>query len=418
VNAPAELMAAIAQQAPELAALRRDLHAHPELSFEEQRTADIVAERLAAFGLPMHRGVARTGIVGVVHGRDGGACGRAVGLRADLDALPVQEQNTFAHASRHAGTMHACGHDGHTAMLLAAAQELARTRAFDGTVYLIFQPAEEGRGGAQAMLDEGLFQRFAMEAVFGMHNWPGLPAGSFAVSPGPVMASANTFKVVVQGKGSHAALPHLGVDPVPVACQIVLALQTIVSRNVKPIDAAVLSVTMVHAGEATNVVPDRCTLEGTVRTFSVDALDIIEPCLRAIAQHTAQAFGADCEVEFLRRCPPVVNTVHEAGFAADVMRSIVGAGQVLAQEPSMPSEDFAFMLQAMPGAYVFIGNGDGVHRHGGHGMGPCMLHNPSYDFNDHLIPLGATYWVRLAEQWLAHTPPPARAQARDEHGRT
>ncbi len=404
----AALIPAVAQQASELAALRRDLHAHPELGFEEQRTAGIVAERLTAWGIPMHRGVARTGIVGVVHGRDGGACGRAVGLRADMDALPVQEQNHFAHASRHAGTMHACGHDGHTAMLLAAAQELARTRAFDGTVVLIFQPAEEGRGGAQLMLEEGLFERFVMEAVFGMHNWPGLPVGSFAVSPGPVMASANTFKVVVQGKGSHAALPHLGVDPVPVACQIVLALQTIVSRNVKPVDAAVLSVTMLHAGEATNVVPELCTLEGTVRTFSVAALDIIEPRLRAIAHHTAQAFGATCEVEFLRRCPPVVNSPHEAEFAAAVLQRIVGAHQVLAQEPSMPSEDFAFMLQARPGAYVFIGNGDGVHRHGGHGVGPCMLHNPSYDFNDSLIPLGATYWVRLAEQWLAHTPPQAR----------
>jgi len=409
MSAAAGVAPGIAAQAEALAALRRDLHAHPELGFEESRTSDIVAERLAAYGIPMHRGVAGTGIVGVVHGRDGGVSGRrdgrgdgrAIGLRADMDALPVQEQNRFAHKSRHAGTTHACGHDGHTAMLLAAAQELARTRNFDGTVYLIFQPAEEGRGGAQAMLQEGLFERFPMEAVFGMHNWPGLPAGSFAASAGPVMASANTFRIVIHGRGAHAALPHLGVDPVPVACQTVLALQTIVSRNLKPIEAAVLSVTMLHAGEATNVIPDACTIEGTVRTFSVAALDLIEPRLRQIATHTAAAMGASCEVEFLRRAPPVVNSAHEAEFAAEVMRRVVGADNVRLQEPSMPSEDFAFMLQAKAGAYVFIGNGEGEHRHSGHGMGPCMLHNPSYDFNDDLIPLGATYWLRLAESWLA-----------------
>ena len=399
----------IAAQSDALAALRRDIHAHPELGFEENRTAALVERCLTDWGIPLHR-MARTGIVGVVHGRDGGACGRAVGLRADLDALPVQEQNQFAHASVHGGLMHACGHDGHTAMLLAAAQELARTRDFDGTVYLIFQPAEEGRGGAVLMVEEGLFGRFPMEAVFGMHNWPGLPAGSFAASPGPVMASANTFKIVIRGKGAHAALPHLGVDPVLVACQTVLALQTIVSRNVKPIDAAVLSVTMLHAGEATNVIPDSCTIEGTVRTFSIAALDVIEPRFGEIARHTAAAFGATAEVEFLRRAPPVVNTPHESWFAAQVMRGIVGDAQVRVQEPSMPSEDFAFMLQAKQGAYVFIGNGEGVHRHAGHGMGPCMLHNPSYDFNDALIPVGATYWLRLAEQWLAAPPPTLAAR--------
>jgi hippurate hydrolase len=395
----------IARQANEIAAIRRDIHAHPELGFEETRTADRVAAFLQACGIPMHRGMAKTGIVGVVHGRDGGACGRAVGLRADMDALPVQEQNSFGHASRYAGLMHACGHDGHTAMLLGAAAELARTRAFDGTVYLIFQPAEEGRGGAQAMVAEGLFERFPMEAVFGMHNWPGLPTGTFAASAGPVMASASIFKIVIRGKGSHAALPHLGVDPVVVACQLITALQTVISRNVKPIDAAVLSVTMVHAGEATNVVPDSCTLEGTVRTFSISALDVIEPRLLAIAEHTAQALGARVEVDFLRKAPPVVNTPHEAAFAAEVMRGIVGADRVREQEPSMPSEDFAFMLQAKQGAYVFIGNGEGEHRLAGHGLGPCMLHNPSFDFNDALLPLGATYWLRLAEQWLAKDRP-------------
>ena len=395
----------------DLAALRRDLHAHPELGFEEDRTADIVAARLAGWGIEVHRGMARTAVIGVVHGRDGGACGRTVGLRADMDALPVQEQNTFAHASRHEGKMHACGHDGHTAMLLAAAQQLARQRDFDGRVILIFQPAEEGRGGAVAMVTEGLFDRFPMEAVFGMHNWPGLPVGSFAVSAGPVMASASTFKVVVRGRGSHAALPHLGIDPVPVACQLVLSLQTIVSRNLKPTDAAVLSVTMIHAGEATNVVPDSCTLEGTVRTFSMAALDAIEARLRVAAEHSCLAMGAACEIEFARRAPPVINHAHESAFAAAVLREMLGPECVLPQEPAMPSEDFAFMLQAKPGCYVFIGNGEGAHRHSGHGEGPCMLHNPSYDFNDALIPLGASYWVRLAQAWLAAAPPRASARA-------
>jgi amidohydrolase len=396
----ATLIESIARQAAGIAALRRDIHAHPELGFEELRTADLVARQLTGWGIPIHRGMARTAVIGIVAGRDRGANGRAIGLRADMDALPLQEQNTFAHASRHAGTMHACGHDGHTAMLLAAAQHLATQRDFDGTVFLIFQPAEEGRGGAQAMVDEGLFERFPMEAVFGMHNWPGYPAGSFAVSPGPVMAGASTFKITVRGQGSHAALPHLGVDPLPVACQMVLALQTIVSRNVKPIDAAVISVTMIHAGEATNVVPERCEIEGTVRCFRTEVLDLIEARMRATAHHTCEAFGAGCELEFTRRAPAVVNHAREALFAAEVMAGIVGADNVLVQEPAMASEDFAYMLQAQAGCYAFVGNGDGAHRESGHGEGPCMLHNPSYDFNDALIPLGATYWVRLVEAWL------------------
>jgi amidohydrolase len=245
-----------------------------------------------------------------------------------------------------------------------------------------------------------------MEAVFGMHNWPGLPVGSFAVSPGPVMASANTFKVVVHGRGGHAALPHRGVDPVLVGCQLVQAWQTIVSRNVKPIDTAVLSVTMLHAGEASNVIPDSCTLQGTVRCFRTEVLDIVEERFRAIARHTAAAAGARVDVEFLRRAPPVVNHTHEALFAAGVLRELFGRERVLVQEPSMPSEDFAFMLQAKPGCYVFIGNGEGAHRASGHGEGPCMLHNPSYDFNDELLPLGASYWRRLAERWLAGPAPP------------
>ena len=395
---------AIAAQAPAIAALRRDIHAHPELCFEEVRTADLVAAKLTQWGIPVHRGMGKTGVVGIVHGRDGGACGRGVGLRADMDALPMQEFNTFAHASQAPGKMHACGHDGHTAMLLAAAQYLASHRDFDGTVYLIFQPAEEGGGGARVMMDDGLFTRFPMEAVFGMHNWPGMPAGTMAVSAGPVMASTSEFKITIRGKGSHAAMPHMGIDPVPIACQVVQGFQSIVSRNKKPLDAGVISVTMIHAGEATNVVPDACELQGTVRTFTTELLDLIERRMRQVAEHTCAAHEARCEFELVRNYPPTVNSPAEAAFARQVMVDILGEDKVLAQEPTLGGEDFAYMLQAKPGAYCFIANGDGGHRDMGHGAGPCTLHNPSYDFNDALIPLGATYWVRLAQAWLNRAP--------------
>jgi amidohydrolase len=318
-----------------------------------------------------------------------------------MDALPIQEFNTFPHASQHAGKMHACGHDGHVAMLLAAAQYLAQHRNFDGTVVLIFQPAEESGGGAREMLRDGLLEKFPMQAVFGMHNWPGMPVGSFAASPGPVMASSNEFKITIRGKGGHAALPHNGLDPVPVACQMVQAFQTIISRNKKPIDAGVISVTMIHAGEATNVIPDSCELQGTVRTFTPQVLDLIERRMQEVAEHTCAAFSVSCEFSFVRKYPSTINSEREAVLARQVMADIVGETQVLAQEPTMGAEDFAFMLQAKPGAYCFIGNGEGNHREIGHGGGPCMLHNPSYDFNDALIPLGGTYWVRLAEAWLA-----------------
>jgi amidohydrolase len=399
------LHADIVGSADELAALRRDIHAHPELGFEEQRTSDLVAAQLAGWGIPLHRGLGRTGVVGLVHGRDGGACGRAIGLRADMDALPVHEANRFAHASRHAGLMHACGHDGHTAMLLAAARHLARRRDFDGTAVLIFQPAEEGRGGAQAMIADGLFERFPVEAVFGLHNWPGYPQGSLACSPGPVMASANTFQLVIRGAGGHAALPHLAADPMPVACQVVQAWQTIISRNKRPLDTAVLSVTMMHGGEVGNVIPDRCTLEGTVRTYRDEVLDLVERRMRDIARHTCAAHGMSCDFEFLRRAPAVVNHAKEAAVAARVAARVCAPGLAMVQEPAMPSEDFAYMLQERPGAYAFIGNGDGLHREHGHGEGPCMLHNPSYDFNDALLPLGATYWVELVREWLGQPRP-------------
>ena len=391
----------IVTQAASIAAVRRDIHAHPELCFEEVRTADVVAQKLTEWGIPIHRGLGKTGVVGIVKGRDGGASGRAIGLRADMDALPMQEFNTFAHASVHKGKMHACGHDGHVAMLLAAAQHFAKHRNFDGTVYLIFQPAEEGGGGARVMIEDGLFEQFPMQAVYGMHNWPGMPVGTFAVSPGPVMASTSEFKITLRGKGGHAALPHTGIDPVPIACQMVQTFQTIISRNKKPVDAGVISVTMIHAGEATNVVPDSVELQGTVRTFTVEVLDLIEKRMRQVAEHTCAAHDATCEFEFVRNYPPTINSPAEAEFARKVMATIVGEDRVLAQEPTMGAEDFAYMLQAKPGAYCFIANGDGAHREMGHGGGPCMLHNPSYDFNDDLIPLGATYWVKLAEEWLA-----------------
>ncbi|MDQ6880596.1 MAG: M20 family metallopeptidase [Pseudomonadota bacterium] len=392
------ILDSIVTQAASIAAIRRDIHAHPELCFEEMRTADVVAQKLTEWGIPVHRGLGKTGVVGIVKA---GSSARAVGLRADMDALPMQEFNTFAHASRHQGKMHACGHDGHVAMLLAAAQHFAKNRNFEGTVYLIFQPAEEGGGGAREMIKDGLFEQFPMEAVFGMHNWPGNQVGRFAVSAGPVMASSNEFRITIRGKGSHAALPHNGIDPVPIACQMVQAFQTIISRNKKPIDAGVVSVTMIHAGEATNVVPDSCELQGTVRTFSLEVLDLIERRMKQVAEHVCAAHEATCEFSFVRNYPPTVNSAAEAAFARNVMASIVGDNNVEVQEPTMGSEDFAYMLQAKPGAYCFIANGDGGHREMGHGGGPCMLHNPSYDFNDDLIPLGATYWVRLAEAWLA-----------------
>jgi amidohydrolase len=388
----------ISAQSDAIARIRKDIHAHPELRFEEHRTADLVAQQLTAWGIPIHRGLGGTGVVGIIKN---GASYRALGLRADMDALPILEKNTFEHASRHHGKMHACGHDGHTAMLLGAAQHLAQHRHFDGTVYLIFQPAEEGGGGAREMIRDGLFEQFPMQAVFGMHNWPGMAAGTFAVSPGPVMASSNEFKVTIQGKGGHAALPHTTLDPVPVACQMVQAFQTIITRNKKPIDAGVISVTMIHAGEATNVVPDRCELQGTVRTFTLEVLDMIEARMRQIAEHTCAAQGLTCTFEFLRNYPPTINAAAEAEFAKQVMTDLVGLDQVLVQEPTMGAEDFAYMLQAKPGAYCFIGNGDGDHRSVGHGAGPCTLHNPSFDFNDALLPLGASYWVRLVERWLS-----------------
>ena len=395
------LLKPILEHAEALANLRRDIHAHPELAYQEQRTAALIADTLTQWGVPVHRGLGGTGVVGIVRN---GSSPRAVGLRADIDALPVTERNTFAHASVHEGRMHACGHDGHTAMLLAAARHLATHRDFNGTVYLVFQPAEEGGGGARAMIRDGLFERFPMDAIFGIHNWPGLGVGQFAVRAGPVFASTSEFRVTIRGRGAHAAMPHYGIDPLPVACQIVQAFQTVISRNKRPLDAAVISTTMIRAGEATNVIPESCELRGTVRTFTVDVLDMIEQRMRRIAEATCQAFDASCEFTFTRNYPPTVNHARETGFVRELLVELVGAGSVQEFEPTMTAEDFSYFLEEKPGCYFVIGNGAGTHRTAGHGEGPCMLHNPSYDFNDELIPLGGSMWVRLAEKWLNEGP--------------
>jgi amidohydrolase len=396
--APMHLIDSLRQSKDELQTIRRDLHAHPELRFEEKRTADLVARTLDGWGVEVHRGLGGTGVVGVIRS---GKSGRSIGLRADMDALPIQEVSTFSHRSRFDGRMHACGHDGHTTMLLAAARHLSSSHVFDGTVVLIFQPAEEGGAGADRMIRDGLFERFPCDAVFALHNWPGLAVGQFAVAPGPMMASTNEFEIRVTGRGGHAAMPHLTVDPVLVAVQIVQGLQGIVTRARNPIDSAVLSVTMIHAGDATNVIPDVARIGGTVRTFDDAVTDLFERQIRQIAELTARAHEASASVEFRRTYPPTVNHPDQAEFAARVADRVVGAHNVVrGVDPTMGAEDFSFMLQARPGAYLFIGNGDGAHRDAGHGAGPCTLHNASYDFNDDLIPIGATFWVRLAEEFL------------------
>jgi amidohydrolase len=393
-----QLIESIVADAPLIQSIRRDIHAHPELGFEEARTSELIARQLSEWGIPIHRGLGKTGVVGTL---SNGSSERALGLRADIDALPITEQNAFTHASKNTGKMHACGHDGHTAMLLAAAKYLSQHRDFDGTIYLVFQPAEERGGGAREMIRDGLFERFPMEAIYGAHNWPGMQAGQFAINSGPCFASSNEFAIKIHGKGAHAAMPHLGLDPVPVACHMVQAFQTIVSRNTRPIDPAVISVSRIHAGEAINALSSTCTLEGTVRTFTTDVLDLIERRMRTVAEFTAATFDMSCEFEFVRSYPPTINHDAETRFARAVMTDLVGASNVLEFERTMGAEDFSYFLQAKPGAYLLIGNGDGAHRDGGHAAGPCMLHNPSYDFNDALIPLGATLWVRLAERWLA-----------------
>jgi hippurate hydrolase len=375
----------------DMKAWRHDLHAHPETAFEEVRTSAFVADRLAAFGLEVHRGIGRTGVVGTLRAGTGS---RAIGLRADMDALHIHEKNEFAHRSRHEGRMHACGHDGHTTMLLGAARHLAESRRFDGTVHFIFQPAEENEGGGRAMVEDGLFERFPCDAVYGLHNWPGMPTGEFAVMPGPMMASFDIFEIVMTGRGAHAAMPHMGVDPIVAGSALVQALQTIPSRTVSPVDAAVVSVTQFHAGDTWNVIPAEVTLRGTTRAFKPEVQDAIQAGIARVLAGIDAAYGTTSTLRYERRYPPTINTPDEAGRAANAMRCLVGAANVhTALQPTMGAEDFAFMLQRKPGAYAWIGNGPGE--------GGCVLHNPRYDFNDDILPLGAAYWVTLVEQELA-----------------
>ena len=373
-----------------LTALRRDLHAHPELAFEEHRTAQRVASWLVDLGLEVSTGWAVTGVVGVLRA---GTSGRCIALRADMDALPLNELNHFAHRSRHPGKMHACGHDGHTAMLPAGAALLARNPAFDGTVVFIFQPAEEAEGGARAMIEQGLLERYGIDRVYGLHNWPGLPVGHFAVHGGPVMAGTDQFDIVLRGRAAHAAMPHQGRDPVLAASALVQALQGIVARRVDPLDAAVLSVTRLDAGEAYNVTPEQAVLGGTVRTFKPATQTLVRGALEELCQGIAQGYGMDIEVDYRAGYPPTINDRAEAARCARIAERLVGAERLhLDLPPSMGAEDFAYFLQARPGCYLWLGNGEAA--------GDGRLHNPRYDFNDALLPIGAAYWQALVQACL------------------
>ena len=385
------LLEPILADAAEITRIRRDFHAHPELAFQEERTADVIAKALTDWGIPIHRGLGKTGVIGIVKN---GSSPRAVGLRADIDALPMTEHNVFPHASRHPGKMHACGHDGHTAMLLAAARHLAATRKFDGIVHLVFQPAEEGQAGARKMLEDGFLDLFPCEAMFGMHNMPGKPAGKFVAVPGFAMASSDSVIIKVRGKGGHGAMPQAAVDTVVVASSIVMSLQTIVSRNVPPLEMGIVTVGAFHAGEAPNVIPETAELRLSVRAFRPDVQDLLERRITEIAHAQAAVYGATAEVDYQRRYPVLRNDPKHTEFCKQVVRDWLGDEGVLdITEPVTGSEDFAFFLEKVPGCYVFIGNGEGSE-------GGCMVHNPGYDFNDAVLPTGASYWVRLAETYL------------------
>ncbi len=381
----------LSAQLPELTAWRRDLHAHPELGFEEERTAAFVAEKLESWGITVHRGIAGTGVVGTLRGR--ASSQRAIGLRADMDALPITELNRFGHASQYQGKMHACGHDGHTTMLLGAARHLTEARNFAGSVHFIFQPAEEGLGGAERMVREGLFAMCPCDAVYGLHTWPGLPFGMVGMRVGPMMSSMDSVSIDVSGKGGHGALPHLTVDPVVISAHIITALQTLVSRSTDPVSAAVVSITCVHGGTTYNVIPEHVRMLGTIRSFSPSVRVALESGLKRIVAGVAQSFGAVAAVHYQRQTPAVVNTAREVDVAARAAASVVGAeGVASGIEPVMGSEDFAFMLEAKPGAYVLFGQAGPA--------GSRMIHNPQYDFDDRLLPIGASYWVALVENEL------------------
>jgi len=378
----------------ELRMLRHDLHAHPELAFSETRTSSLVAQKLEGWGIEVYRGLARTGVVGVIQGKKI-LSGKSIGLRADMDCLPIHETGDVPYRSRHEGRMHACGHDGHTAMLLGTARYLAETRGFDGTAYLIFQPAEESGGGGQVMVREGLFEKFPANEVYALHNWPGLPPGKIAVGTGPMMAATDEVQITIRGTGGHGAMPHLVVDPVVAAAQVIGALQTIASRNVEPTDAVVVSICSLQSSQvgAFNVVPESVRLVGTVRSFRPQTRALAERRLREIATKVAEALGASAEIQYVRGYPATVNSAREAAFAASVGERIFGKGNVITDPtPTMGGEDFSYMLQERPGAYVFLGQGGGP--------GGCFLHNPNFDFNDEVIPLGAGYLAALVEHAL------------------
>jgi len=375
---------------PELTALRRDIHAHPELGFEETRTSDLVARKLAEFGIELTREIGRTGVVGSL--RVGTGKG-SIGLRADMDALPMEENNTFPHRSRHPGCMHACGHDGHTVMLLGAARYLAETRKFNGTVHFIFQPAEEGRGGAQAMIDDGLFDRFPVDAVYGVHNSPGYPVGVFSAKSGPTMAGSSYFDIEISGRGGHSARPEVSIDPVVVAAHVITSLQTVISRTVSPLDMGVVSATMINGGTAYNVIPDNVTIAGNIRTFRKEVRDQIEASMVRIVEGAGHQFGAQARISFRHSYPPLVNHERETLMAVEAAAEVVGDDKIIRNgKPRMTSEDFAFMLQRRPGAFLFLGNGEGE--------GSCDVHNPNYDFNDAILPIGASFFARLVERTL------------------
>ena len=376
---------------PEMQNWRRDIHSHPEIAFEEHRTAKLVADKLESFGLEVETGIAGTGVVGTLKKGTGN---RSIGLRADLDALLINETNDFPHKSKVPGKMHACGHDGHTTMLLGAAKYLAEKGNFDGTINFIFQPAEENEGGGKVMIDEGLFDKYPVESVYGMHNIPGMPVGSFAMKPGPIMASFDIFNLKIIGKGGHAAMPHTAIDPIIIGTKIVDAYQSIVSRYIDPQQPVVLSVTQFHGGDAYNVIPNEIEMKGTIRCFSSKVQLAMEKQMKQITSSICSAYGADYEFEYEHRYPATVNSEDEVEVSAKVAKEISGEDMVsLSPTPSMGSEDFAFMLQEKPGSYIWIGNGDQE--------GSCMLHNPGYDFNDEILPIGATYWVNIAEETLS-----------------
>jgi hippurate hydrolase len=393
MNAPLPLPALddIRQYEDEMVAIRRQIHANPELAYEEHATSALVAERLQRWGYEVHRGLGGTGVVGTLRA---GTSSRHVGLRADMDALPIGETSGKPWASKVFGKMHACGHDGHTAMLLAAARHLAATRGFDGHLHLVFQPAEEGLAGAKRMLDDGFLKLFPCEAMFGMHNMPGQPEGQFSIVPGFALASSDTCIITVRGKGGHGAIPQDAVDPVVAASSIVMALQTIVSRNVAPLEMGVVTVGAFHAGDAPNVIPPDATLKLTVRAYKPQVRDLLERRITEIARTQAAVYGATADVEYQRRYPMLFNHPQQSEFCRQVVRDWLGEdGLVADAKPVTGSEDFAFFLEQVPGCYVFIGNGVGT-------QGGCMVHNPGYDFNDRVLPTGASYWVRIAESYL------------------